>query len=152
MALRKPYMTRKGYIVECHPGHPRADKNGYVFAHIIAYEKHAGTQVPLGYVVHHINGIKTDNRPENLTMMTSREHTIFHNKSRRHSPETKAKISERAKARLCEPSNHPRYLNLDIDAIRADKASGMLVKDICEKYGISKNTFYARVEGYRRKK
>ena len=39
MAFHRPYMTNKGYVMEYHPNHPRADKKGYVFAHIVAYEK-----------------------------------------------------------------------------------------------------------------
>ena len=151
MALHKPYMNRKGYALEYLPDHPRADKRGFVLAHIIAYEKHTGTRVPDGCVVHHINGLKTDNRPENLTMMTASEHTAMHNMLRKYSDKTKAKMSATAKARLRNPTNHPRYLSLDIEAIKADRDTGMSVKDVCQKYGICKSTYYARITGYRRK-
>jgi len=39
--------------------------------------------IPSGYVIHHINGIKNDNRIENLQMMTPSEHTRLHAASRR---------------------------------------------------------------------
>ena len=152
MAVHKPQMTRKGYVLEYHPEHHRADKGGFVFAHIIAYEKHTGTIVPDGFVVHHINGVKTDNAPENLKMMTTGEHTRLHNKLRRHSEETKSKISAKSKARLSDPSKHPRFLPLDIEAIKADRSSGMEVKQVCKKYGICEYTYYSRIKGYRRKK
>lgn len=151
MGVRKPYKTRKGYLVEYHPGHHHADNRGRVFAHIVAYENHTGVTVPDGYVVHHINGIKTDNRPENLMMMTSSEHTAMHNSMRKLSDETKAKMTAKAKERLSNPSNHPCYLSLDVEAIKADRLSGLTVKQICEKYNICKNTYYSRTEGYRRK-
>jgi hypothetical protein len=145
-------MTNKGYVMEYHPDHPRADKKGFVFAHIVAYEKHTGTRVPEGFVVHHINGVKTDNEPKNLIMMSAGEHTTHHNKMRRLSEETKAKISSKTKMRMSDPSNHPSFLPLDIEAIKADRASGLSVKQVCQKHGICKSTYYARITGYRRKK
>lgn len=151
MALHLPYMTNKGYVMEYHPDHPRADKKGYVFAHIVAYEKYTGIRVPKGFAVHHINGIKTDNEPKNLIMLSVGEHSVLHNKMRKHSEETKKKISARAKARLSVPSNHPKFLPLDIEAIKSDRASGLSVSNICKKYGISQYTYYTRITGYRRK-
>jgi hypothetical protein len=144
-------MTKHGYIMEYHPDHPRADKKGYVFAHIVAYERHTGTTVPEGFVVHHINGLKADNSPQNLAMITREEHTVLHHIGRKRSKETKAKISARAKVRLSDPTNHPRFLSLDIEAIKTDRASGLSVVQVCRKYGISKYTYYTRITGYRRK-
>lgn len=146
------HLTQKGYVLEHHPGHHRANKSGFVLAHIIAYERYTGTKVPDGFVIHHINGIKTDNSPENLKMMPTGEHSKLHNKLRRHSEETKSKISAKTKARLSDPSMHPRFLPLDIEAIKEDRTLGLGVKQICQKYGISKYTYYARITGYRRKK
>jgi predicted DNA-binding protein (UPF0251 family) len=152
MALHQPYMTNKGYVMEYHPEHPRANKRGYVFAHIVAYEKHTGSGIPDDCVVHHINGVKTDNAPQNLVLMTRKDHTIFHHTGQKRSEETKEKISKWAKERLRVPSNHPMFLPLDIEAIKLDHALGMSVKQICKKYGISRYTYYSRITGYRRKK
>lgn len=152
MALHQPYMTNDGYIMEYHPEHPRSDGSGYVFAHIVAYENHTGTTVPNGYVVHHINCMKTDNSPQNLVMLTRREHTILHHKGKKRCGETKKKLSVWAKARLSDSSKHPLFKALDIEAIKKDRASGMEVRDICKKYGICKYTYYKRIAGYRRKK
>jgi hypothetical protein len=152
MAFHKPYKTNKGYVMEYHPDHPRANNRGYVMQHIIAYEKHTGTMVQEGFAVHHINGLKGDNRPENLALMTVGEHSTMHNLLRTHSEKTKSKLSIKAKERLSDPTKHPRYLPLDIEAIRADRDSGMDVKHICQKYGISKYTYYTRTTNYRREK
>ena len=52
------------------PGHPRADKAGMVLEHIPVLETKIGRAIDwaLGEQVHHINGVKDDNRPENLEL------------------------------------------------------------------------------------
>lgn len=69
-----------GYrMVRC-PGHPRAQpKDSYVFEHILVAEKSLGRHLPEGAVVHHINEVKTDNRPENLVICPdSNYHALLH--------------------------------------------------------------------------
>ena len=73
----------KGYILILNRNHPRADMNGYVFEHIVVAEKSIGRDIGQDEIVHHINGIKDDNRPENLIVLSRAEHTALHNKRRR---------------------------------------------------------------------
>ena len=54
--------------------HPRASNTGYVFEHIIVWETENAMPVPDGHIIHHLNGIRTDNRPENLVAMSRGEH------------------------------------------------------------------------------
>lgn len=74
---------RSGYIMVYKPTHINATKDGYVFEHILAYEEANNCIVDRKtHVVHHINGIKTDNRPENLELMTKSEHMSYHSTER----------------------------------------------------------------------
>jgi len=60
------------------PSHPRADKKGYVYEHIIVMENSLGKPIEAGSVIHHINGDKKDNRMENLYLCIPSEHEKAH--------------------------------------------------------------------------
>ena len=92
--------TRKGYRQILIPEYHRADSAGYVMEHIYVWEQAHGAYVPEGYVIHHLNGIKDDNRVENLVLMTREEHTKLHHTGAKRSEETKRKISEKRRRRL----------------------------------------------------
>jgi hypothetical protein len=57
---------KKGYIMRKIAGHPR--NGGYVFEHILVMEEHLGRPLLQNENVHHINGVRDDNRLENLEL------------------------------------------------------------------------------------
>ena len=58
-----------GYVMMRVPDHPRARNNGgYVFDHILAMEQLLGRRLFPDETIHHRNGVKDDNRPENLEL------------------------------------------------------------------------------------
>lgn len=71
--------TGAGYVLVFRPGHPRADDKGYVLEHIVVAEGAIGRALRGGEVVHHANGQKDDNRPENLQVLSRAEHARVHN-------------------------------------------------------------------------
>jgi hypothetical protein len=137
--------TSRGYTLIFQPDHRRADSRGYVLEHILVFERETGISVPDGCCIHHLNGIKDDNRIENLCMMTHGAHTVMHHAGKKHSASTKEAISQKAKKRLSDKRNHPFYKDIDIRQVQNLIDSGSTVTDACKAFGISKSTFYAKV-------
>lgn len=59
-------ITQYGYRQIVAKGHPNSWRNGGMFEHVYVMSQHLGRPLMKGETVHHINGIKTDNRIENL--------------------------------------------------------------------------------------
>jgi len=58
-----------GYIRIYSPNHPNVASNRTVYEHRLVMEKKIGRYLTKEEVVHHLNGIRDDNRPENLVIM-----------------------------------------------------------------------------------
>lgn len=72
-----------GYIYVYYPDHKNCNGSGYVAEHRLVVEKHIGRYLTNDEIVHHINENKSDNRIENLQVMTTSEHIKLHNKLRK---------------------------------------------------------------------
>lgn len=69
-------------------GHPLADPNGWAYEHVVVWVAAGNPRPGKGQVLHHINEDKTDNRIDNLQLMTRAEHNRLHNAQRGRCPAT----------------------------------------------------------------
>lgn len=61
---------KAGYVMVRAPDHPRARASKYVFEHILVAEELLGRYLEPDESIHHRNGVRDDNRPENLELWT----------------------------------------------------------------------------------
>jgi hypothetical protein len=90
--------VRDGYVYIYRPEHPRAltrsTWKGYVLEHRVVWEEANGRLLRDDECVHHINGVRDDNRPDNLVALTRACHQSLHASGRTVSAETRHKLSE----------------------------------------------------------
>jgi tellurite resistance-related uncharacterized protein len=60
--------NKNGYILVYKPNHPFCKSDGYIYEHRLVMEKHLGRYLKPKEYIHHKNGIKDDNRIENLQL------------------------------------------------------------------------------------
>jgi hypothetical protein len=71
--------SSNGYIFRYKPEHPLANNHGQVLEHRLVIEEVIGRYLKPEEVIHHINGIRNDNRIENLMLFKNQaEHMKYH--------------------------------------------------------------------------
>ena len=117
--LKAVSMAKKGKIREDSSnwkGGRRKDKYGYIYIwnselqkyyreHRLVVEEYIGRNLEDYEEVHHVNGIKDDNRIENLVVITKSEHTILHHKG----VEIKSDKKERCNYPSCSSLTVSKY-------------------------------------------
>lgn len=75
-------INHNGYVVIRNKEHHRS-VNGYVFEHILVAENKYGRPITRSEDVHHIDGNKLNNHPDNLEVLSKREHAKITAESRK---------------------------------------------------------------------
>ncbi len=68
----------RGYVKVMAKNHPQADRDGYVLEHRLVMEKILGRFLERHEVVHHRDGVRNNNTPENLEVHTRKTHPPAH--------------------------------------------------------------------------
>jgi endogenous inhibitor of DNA gyrase (YacG/DUF329 family) len=64
-----------GYVMVYEPEHPNKSFHGWQYEHRLVVEGVLGRHLASDEAVHHINGVKDDNRPDNLEVLSPAEHS-----------------------------------------------------------------------------
>lgn len=72
-------ISSNGYRLIKMNGHHLANHSGYVLEHRLIAEKIIGRKLMKHEQIHHVNGNRLDNRPENILVLTINEHSKLHN-------------------------------------------------------------------------
>lgn len=140
------------------PQHPRAKKNGRVYAHILAAEELLGRPLKAGEVVHHIDHNKLNYSKDNLMIFLSQEdHARFHQTNECVETDESNVYTTRAPSKFCSCCNKPLtksktglcgscYAFTNRKVLRPSKEDLQLLLDnntyvaIGKMYGVSDNT------------
>lgn len=77
------YVDLMGYVVVKKPGHQHATTNGWVREHIVIACNTIGRSLEKHECVHHIDGNKQNNKPENLVVVHRALHARIHHSNPR---------------------------------------------------------------------
>lgn len=88
------YVNVQGYVAVRNPTNPKAFPNGYMLEHRLVMEKKLGRRLESYEIVHHIDGDKTNNHPDNLMLTVRENHRRTHIEALSKALELENKVDE----------------------------------------------------------
>lgn len=68
-----------GYVkIRVGKTHPLADPNGYAYEHLVVWCSAGNERPAAGFLLHHRNEVRSDNRIENLALISRPDHNRLH--------------------------------------------------------------------------
>lgn len=127
----------------------RKIKNGKNYQlHRLIWETYKG-EIPKGYIIHHINGNKKDNRIENLACISQKEHNIIHAKDRPiWNKGLTAKNSKKWKKTLLKAVETRTKNYFEKCKLVFNLRQKMSAKEVGEKIGICERQIYSILKRY----
>jgi hypothetical protein len=66
-------VTAEGYVKVYAPNHPNCQSRGWIYEHVKVMSEILGRPLVSHENVHHVNGVRDDNRPENLELWSTNQ-------------------------------------------------------------------------------
>jgi hypothetical protein len=122
--------VKRGYVYLYAPDHPRreSDRSPYVKRSRLVVEKRLGRYLESGEHVHHVNGIRDDDRDENLVVLTKAAHRREHGPPPQPWPDQLARGERVGASKLTEAK---------VRDIRTRLAAGESQRSIARMYGVT---------------
>lgn len=96
-----------GYVkIRVGKDHPLADPNGYAYEHLVIWCAAGNPRPGPGWVIHHRNHDKTDNRLGNLELKRRGQHNAEHLAAERRRCPTTGRLQPKAAGRLLDGVAH----------------------------------------------
>lgn len=141
------YYDKKGYK-RILTNEKRNGRRKYKYEHICIMEQYLGRNLYKNETVHHINKIITDNRLENLKIMSRNKHTRLHMSGRKVSDETR-KLFKKQRKGTNQKEKHPQWKSsITKDIINIAKNKSKTWKAVSVYLGINIDTLRARRKYY----
>lgn len=159
------HVTAKGYVLALRPEHPNANGEGYVFEHRLVMEQTLGRLLTKDERVHHINGKRDDNRPENLELFGDNIEHLAHSHTRppcwcgkphygrgvcrNHWRQLRDEELRRA-PEMKRQSFAGRLSNADVHSMRTLALQGAGIASLAKQFGVHRSTIARVLNGQRR--
>ena len=99
-----------GYVkIRVGRSHPLSDPNGWTYEHLVVWVSAGNSRPSTGEILHHRNEDRTDNRIENLHLMSRSDHNRLHNDDKGRDPRTDRIVGKRRAGRLLDGKEHNEF-------------------------------------------